>query len=86
MYLVDDFHELIVKFSSKDLVNTVMGNMMLTLTQAWNRNLVQILSGSLEVQVDSRIIAEEFFRKTSFLLNLEAEKRVTNYTEHRDIN
>lgn len=30
-----------------------------------------------------RVIADGFLAKTFFLLNLEAEKRITNHTEHR---
>lgn len=63
-----------------------MGNTV-WITVAQNRNLVQILNGSLEeVQMDSRMIANALLGKTVFLVNMEAEKRVTNDTACHGIN
>lgn len=56
------------------------------ITVAQNRNLVQILNGSLEVQVDRRMTADEFLGKTVFLVNSEAKKGVANYRECNAIN
>lgn len=56
------------------------------ITVAQNRNLVQILNGSLEVQVDRRMTADEFLGKTVFLVNSQANKGVANYRECNAIN
>lgn len=50
-------------------------------TAARNRSPVQILNGSLEVQVQGRLTTDALLGKTLFLVNSEAEKGVTNCTE-----